>query len=126
MSKAVKFVIVGAGNISNTRHIPALKKIKNAEIFGVISNKIERARKTAKKHNIPHVSQIKESSDGLVVVNADWMNDADAWVIGAPPHLHYPLVKLGLSLDKHVLVEKPMMMNEGECNELIKLAKSKK
>ena len=40
MSKTVKFVVVGAGNISNTRHIPALKKIKNAEIVGVISDKI--------------------------------------------------------------------------------------
>lgn len=125
MSKTVKFIVVGAGNISNTRHIPALKKIKNAEIVGVISDKIERARKTAEKHNIPHAAQIKESSGGLEVTNADWMDDADAWVVGAPPHFHYPLVKLGLSLGKHVLVEKPMMMNENECNELIKIAKSK-
>lgn len=125
MPKKVKFVIVGAGNISNTRHIPALKKIKNAEIVGVISNKIERAQRTAEKHNIPNAAKIEESTKGLRLAESSWMEEADAWVIGAPPHLHYPLVKLGLELDKHVLVEKPMMMNEKECDELIALAKSK-
>ena len=34
----LKICIVGGGNISNTRHIPALMKLKNVEIFGVLSD----------------------------------------------------------------------------------------
>ena len=35
----INVCIIGAGNISNTRHIPALKKNKNVNIAGVVSNK---------------------------------------------------------------------------------------
>lgn len=125
--KNTKVVIVGAGNISNTRHIPALKKLKGVEIVGVISNKKDRAEQTAARCGTANYFQIdinhKDGVGGLR--NIEWMAEADAWVVGAPPHLHYPLVKIALKLGKHVLVEKPMMMNDEECKELISLAKKK-
>lgn len=123
-----KVVIVGAGNISNTRHIPALKKVTNAEIIGVLSNKLERAKNTAEKHNIVNFAKIGESYEENLkeLKKLSWLEDADAVVIGAPPHLHYPLVKLFLELGKNVLVEKPMMMNVAECDEMVALAKKKK
>ena len=34
--KTIKVCIIGAGNISNTRHIPALKKLKNVRIIYII------------------------------------------------------------------------------------------
>ncbi len=126
MSK-VRVAIVGAGNISNTRHIPALRKIAEAEIVGTISNKVERAKGTAEKHGIANFATVEGDFDKDVVSlkNVSWFSDVDAVVIGAPPHLHYCLVKTALMLDKHVLVEKPMMMNKAECDELIALAKKK-
>jgi len=123
-SGKVKVVIVGAGNISNTRHIPALKKINDAEITGVLSNKLERAKKTAEINNIPHYAKI--SSDYKELKKIRWLDDVEAVVIGAPPHLHYELVKVFLELGKNVLVEKPMMMNKKECDEMIALAKKMK
>lgn len=33
-----KICIIGAGNISNTRHIPSLEKIKECKICGIISD----------------------------------------------------------------------------------------
>lgn len=122
----VKVVIVGAGNISNTRHIPALKKVDEMEVVGVLSNRVDRAEKTAKKNNIPNFAQIDmESKDGGLS-NLDWFDRAEAVVIGAPPKQHYALVKMALMHNKHVLVEKPMMMDRGEADELIKLAQKKK
>ena len=129
MNKKIrKVIIVGAGNISNARHIPALKKLENAEIIGVIGDSLERVKKTAEKHNIPNYATIKDNhKDGFAGLSGfGWMEEADAWIIGVPPHRHYALVKLGLSLDKHILIEKPMMMNEKECDELMAIAKKKK
>jgi predicted dehydrogenase len=34
----INVCIIGGGNISNTRYIPALKKKKNVNILGVTSN----------------------------------------------------------------------------------------
>jgi scyllo-inositol 2-dehydrogenase (NADP+) len=124
----IKVCIIGAGNISNTRHIPALNKVEEAEIIGVLSNKIERARKTAEKNNIANFGSVVDDVEKNVsaLKKLDWFNEVEAVVIGVPPHLHYGLVKASLELGKHVLVEKPMMMNKNECDELIALAKKKK
>lgn len=124
----VKVVIVGAGNISNTRHIPALNLLKNkVSVVGVLSNKQERAKKTALRNGIANYARIFEKKNGEFETDAaEWIRDADAFVIGAPPRQHYGLVKMALTMNKHVLVEKPMMMNEVESDELIALAKKKK
>lgn len=126
MSNLVKVCIIGAGNISNTRHIPALKKVSEAEIYGVLSNKIERAKMTAEKNNIPHYDSIEDDVESVSakMKELEWFSDVEAVVVGAPPHLHYPLVKASLLAGKHVLVEKPMMMSEQEADELIELAKN--
>ncbi len=123
----IKICIVGAGNISNTRHIPALKKVLGAEIIGVISNKIDKAEKTANKNHISNFASVSDSVDENItnLKKLEWFKEIDAVVIGAPPHMHYGLVKMSLELGKNVLVEKPMMMNQAECDELIDLAKKK-
>ena len=41
MKNSIKVCIIGGGNISNTRHIPALKKIKEVEKFETPSKKYE-------------------------------------------------------------------------------------
>lgn len=127
MKERIKVCIIGAGNISNTRHIPALKKLNNVEIVGVISDKQEKIDRTCKKYNIPNgllVDNPKNDIDKLK--KCKWFKEVKAVLIGTPPKQHYPLVKLSLLLDKDVLVEKPMTMSEEESNELIKLAKEKK
>ena len=123
-----KVCIIGAGNISNTRHIPALKKVEEAEIIGVLSNNIKRARKTAEKNQILNFGGVVDDVNENVAAlkKLSWFKEVDAVVIGVPPHLHYGLVKASLEMVKNVLVEKPMMMSEVECDELIELAMKKK
>ena len=123
----INVCIIGAGNISNTRHIPALKKLRNVNIVGVISNKQKNIDRTNTKYHIPNELLLTDTSkDEARLKKCDWFKEVDAVVIGVPPKKHYDLVKLCLNLNKHVLVEKPMMMNEEECDELIDLSKSKK
>lgn len=126
MGKKIKVCIIGAGNISNTRHIPALKKLKNAEIVGVVGVREKNVKKTARQHKIPHTLVIKSGSFTKAMKDSEWFSEVDAVVIGAPPKEHFAMVEASLLNGKHVLVEKPMTMDEKEANTLIALAKKKR
>jgi scyllo-inositol 2-dehydrogenase (NADP+) len=121
----IKVAIIGAGNISNTRHIPALKKIRNVEIAGAVGIKSRNIERTLKKHKIANSLLIKDGDIYEAMKNCSWFQTVDAVVIGAPPRDHYPMAEASLQLDKHVLVEKPMTMDENEADKLIALAKKK-
>jgi scyllo-inositol 2-dehydrogenase (NADP+) len=121
--KKVKVAIIGAGNISNTRHIPALKKIKNVEIVGVVGVREKNVSRTLSKHKIPNSLVISSGSFTEALKNANWFKEVDAVAIGAPPRDHYVMAEASLLNDKHVLIEKPMTMDEAEADKLIALAK---
>lgn len=125
----IRVCIIGAGNISNTRHIPAIIKNKEEfEIIGVVSDERKKIERTQKKYkfikNTLLVNVEKDLKEQLE--NCQWFkNEVDAVIIGTPPKQHYPLTRACLLLEKHVLVEKPMMMLPKECDEVIKIAKEK-
>lgn len=58
----------------------------------------------------------------------DVFSDAktDAVVIATPPSTHYPLAKIALMNNKHVLVEKPLATTSIDAEALVKLAKKNK
>lgn len=119
--------IIGAGNISNTRHIPAIKKNKNLLLSGVVSDQQSKIDRTINTNRIEHQLLINPNEPVLSQLkNCKWFIDKiDAVIIGAPPKQHYSLVQACLKCGKHVLVEKPMVMNEVEANEVCALAKEK-
>lgn len=123
----INVCIVGAGNISNTRHIPALKKLKNVNIIGVISTNSQKIEKTCQKFKIKNSLVINNPKNDIAKLKkSEWFSKVDCVILGLPPRQHYPFAKVSLMLDKDVLIEKPMTMNEEEADELIKLAKEKK
>ena len=127
MNKKIKVCIMGGGNISNTRHIPALRKIKDVEIVGVLGSNEKHVKRTCKEKNIKNGLVVNDPKNDIdKVKKCEWFKDVDAVVIGTPPKQHYPLAKMALLLDKDVLIEKPMTMNEKEAAELVKLAKDRK
>lgn len=52
-------------------------------------------------------------------------DDVDVVSVVAPNKLHYEIGKAALEAGKHVLLEKPMALDVGHCQELIELAQSK-
>lgn len=125
--KEIKVCIIGGGNISNTRHIPALKKLKNVKIVGVIGSNEKHVKRTCNKNHINNSLIVNDPKNDIKKVEkCEWFKDVDAVVIGTPPTQHYPLAKMALLLGKDILVEKPMTMNEKEAEELIALAKKQK
>lgn len=126
--KKYRICIIGAGNISNSRHIPALRKNENAIICGVISNDLNKVEKTKKKYPFIENTLVIEPEIDIKeqLSNCQWFVDSvDAVIIGTPPTQHYIMSKICLELGKHVLVEKPMAMNAQETKELNCLANEK-
>ncbi len=97
------------------------------QIVGIISDEKKKVKRTLKNHPclenchkliIEHTDDIDKQ-----LHNCEWFKkNVDAVVIGTPPKQHYPMAKASLMLKKHVLVEKPMMMNCQECNETLSIA----
>ena len=122
----IKVCIIGAGNISNTRHIPSLLKNKDFEIVGMISDEQKKIDRTSHNYQFIPNKLLIDSSRNIEeqLKQCNWfVSGVDAVIIGVPPKQHFPMVKASLLLKKHTLIEKPMMMNEEECNIVIEIAK---
>lgn len=122
--KNIKVCIIGCGNISNTRHIPSVLKNGNMDIVGIVSNDKKKIERTNDKYNISNSLFIDKDKNILEQLkNCSWfMNEVEAVIIGVPPKDHFEMTKACLTLNKHTLVEKPMMMSVEECDEVIKIS----
>ena len=123
--RKINVAVIGAGNISNTRHIPALRiNSEQFNICGVISDQPEKLKKTLQKYSFIKNSFLLDHDKDIIkqLSSCDWFGDIDAVIIGTPPLQHYPMVLASLSLGKHVLVEKPMMMSAVQCQEVRSIA----
>ncbi|MDR1907447.1 MAG: Gfo/Idh/MocA family oxidoreductase [Holosporales bacterium] len=125
MLSTKRICIIGSGNISNTRHIPAIRKNKNLEIVGIVSNEIKNLERTKSKYKFIKNSLLIDTKIDILeqLNNVSWFRGVDAAIIGTPPREHYEISKACLQLKKHVLVEKPMAIDVDQCNEMIECAK---
>lgn len=100
--------ILGAGAIGE-KHASAASAV-GVEVTAVIDRDADRATALAGDHGAVSATEPQSL----------WDNDAiDAVVIGVPNCFHKPLALEALQAGKHVLLEKPMALSAGECDELI-------
>lgn len=111
MSKAIKFIIVGSGNIAST-YLSAIKNINNAEVVGIVSSK------TTKPETLIHLPFFKTISE----INIDF----DAVIVCTPNRLHHVSAIEAASLGKHVLCEKPIDVTLDSIDEMINTCKENK
>jgi len=114
----IKIGLVGAGLHANTSMLPALKSIQQIELLGIADAEGFKGRHTGKKYGFQYcVADYKEM-----------LNDKslDAVLIATRHNLHAQMVIDSLKADKHVFVEKPLAMNEGELKLIIDTYKQKK
>ncbi|HBA84331.1 MAG TPA: gfo/Idh/MocA family oxidoreductase [Verrucomicrobia bacterium] len=119
MNERIKVISIGGGWVVNNRHIPSLLKNPNFELIGVVSNEPERARRTAEKFGMKNYATETDLSSG-------WQSEADAVVIGTVPHAHYEIACSALEHGKHVLTEKPMVIDPAQGRDLRDRALAKK
>lgn len=117
MERKIKWGIVGLGNIAN-KFASDLQLVENAEINAVASRSIDKAKEFANQYNSKHTfGSYKELFE---------CNDVDVIYIATPHTSHKDLSIQAMKHGKHVLCEKPMGINLGEVEEMIKAAKENK
>lgn len=115
--KILKIAVIGCGWVAQQRHIPALLKFKNQiKIEALCDVDLKKAEFVAKKFHVPLVDSNIDNILKLPI---------DAVCICTPPMNHSDIIRRCLESNKHVLVEKPMVIDEKEGEKLAELAKEK-
>ncbi len=91
--------------------------VPGCNLVGNASRTAGKAESFARKHGVPRYHDSYEE-----LVRRD---DIDAIYVATTHNFHYECVKLALENGKHVLCEKPFMVNSREAAEMIALARSK-
>lgn len=114
--RLLKYGILGSGRIA-AKMVPYIREAANSEVCAVAASTGAKAAAFADKFNIP------KSYDGYASLLKD--PDVDAVYIALPNSLHFEYCKQALEQGKHVLCEKPFVLESGQVDVLEKLAKKK-
>lgn len=105
--------IIGTGRIAE-RFIPEAKLVSGINTQGVYNPHTESADRFAEKWEIDSYKDIEEFYQAV-----------DAVYIATPHETHYEYIKSALEHGKHVLCEKPMVLQRAQAEELFPYAKER-
>ncbi|HUF25382.1 MAG TPA: Gfo/Idh/MocA family oxidoreductase [Gemmatimonadaceae bacterium] len=98
----LRFGVVGAGAIAQVAHLPALSRMRGAQLVAICDNDRVKARALADRFAIPDA--FTDIEDLLE------FDELDAVVVASPNHLHEPHVLAALAAKVHVLCERPLAL----------------
>lgn len=116
MRKIIKTGLIGFGFSGSTFHAPFLNALSQFQVTHVVSD-----NSSLVNESIPEAEVISKKAIFDCLEN----KELDLIIITAPNSEHYNVVKAALMHDKHVLVEKPFVLEPIDGKELIELAKNK-
>jgi predicted dehydrogenase len=106
----MNWLVIGIGDITRRRVIPAIQAEPRSTLYGVVTRDPAKAA--------PYNTRAFASLDEAL---AD--PQVQAVYVGTPVFLHAPQTIQALRAGKHVLCEKPMAMNEAEARSMVDAAK---
>ena len=112
----LKWLLVGAGSIANSRVAPALAEVEGSELVGVCDADRDRAAELAARFEAP------ETFDDFDAALS--RSEADAVYLAVPVNLHAPMGIRALAAGRHLLVEKPLALNGAEALRLVEAAEA--
>jgi len=115
--RKIGVLVVGTGMISVNEHLPALARMPNVEIVGIVSRSRSRAEELARKFNAK-----KAFTDLDEALKAEGVEVVD---ITRPTYEHKECVLRAFEYGKHVIVEKPIALKLSDAREMINTAKRK-
>jgi glucose-fructose oxidoreductase len=110
--------LVGLGGYASGRLAPGLQLTEHCELRGIVTGSPEKIPQWQERYGIPD-SNVYNYENMHEVANNDTI---DVIYIVTPPALHAPYAIIGSEAGKHVWCEKPMAMNEEECQAIMDAA----
>ena len=119
MSSRLRTAVVGLGWVGTHRHVRAIRADKRFQLVGVVDRHAERARAAAEHLGVRH-------HVGDRLADIPWLDEVDAFTIATSPMSHAQLIRDALVLDRHVLTEKPFVLEPSEGEALVALARERR
>ncbi|MDO6746235.1 Gfo/Idh/MocA family protein [Gilvimarinus sp. 1_MG-2023] len=107
----VRWGVLSTAKIARNHVIPAIQTSQFGEVTTIASRRLDNAQACAKQLNIAHAAGSYEA------LLAD--PHIDAIYNPLPNHLHVPWTLRALQAGKHVLIEKPVGLNQSEAQDLL-------
>jgi predicted dehydrogenase len=104
---AIKWGIIGCGNVTEFKSGPAFNKVANSSLIAVMRRDAEKAKDYAIRHHVP-----KWYTDAKSLIEDPEVN---AIYIATPPNVHEVYAIAAMQAGKPVYVEKPMGLDVAAC-----------
>ena len=118
-SPRLRVACAGLGWVATHRHLPVMTRDARYQVVGLIDKQGERAHKAAAQFGINRVAPTDDLS------SIPWLDEVDAITISTNPFAHAPLIRAALEAGKHVLTEKPFVLDADEGADLVELARER-
>jgi predicted dehydrogenase len=118
--KKMRYAVVGLGHISQAALIPGFRNARNSEMTALVSGDKAKLKDLGKRYGITHTYSYDQYDECLK------SGAIDAVYIGLPNHLHCEYTVRAAAAGIHVLCEKPMAIDEAECEQMIAACKKTK
>jgi len=102
MSRPVRVLVVGCGDIAVSAHLPALRQSPDVDIVAAVDVDVTRREVVSRDYGVPTFDSI----DAAVMAA-----DIDAAVVATPPDVTSEMAQTALRHRLHVLCEKPMAVD---------------
>jgi len=113
--KKIRYAVVGLGYITQSALLPGFNNAKNSELVALVTGDERKRKEVAGLYGLsPDSTYSYEQYDGLLA-----SGNVDAVYIGLPNHLHCEYTMRAAREGVHVLCEKPMAVDERECEQMI-------
>jgi predicted dehydrogenase len=113
--KAVRYAVVGLGDIAQAAVLPAFKHAKrNSRLVALVSGEPKKLRELGRRYSVPHLCSY-DDADPLFR-----SGEVDAVYIALPNDMHRDWTIRAARAGLHVLCEKPMAVTVRECEAMIR------
>jgi glucose-fructose oxidoreductase len=115
--KRIRYAVVGLGHIAQVAILPAFAHAKqNSELKALVTDDPKKAKQLSKKYRVPFTYGYESYDECLQ------SGEIDAVYIALPNSMHHEYAVPALKAGIHVLCEKPLAIDAGECEDMINAA----
>lgn len=121
-SRKLGVALLGLGSYSTNQLAPALQLTQHCELRGIVTGSPEKIPVWQEKYGIKDANVYNYENMHTLANNPD----IDVIYVVTPTSLHKKYSVIGANAGKHVWCEKPMAMDEAECQEIIDACRKNK